>query len=343
MESVRSEISTTAATVSSLPPLLPSLLVGLFLLSTISSIGVVAQAAQTDDGEDDPADLADSPETESGAVVAAFVMELEGQSGNNSEAVFAPHIVELFTATWCIPCRTAEQEVGELEVWWPAVLVLAQHSSTNSPDELATEQSAGLKDYYGIGGYPTLLIDGHWTLLGEEQSKDLQSLLTNLSDAGLVVSSPEFSLNWSRTGSTISADWSYVGGGNYSLDLLVVQDEVKWPNTIMAIDEIVTGGVTNRSMNGSAEFEISSAGSNTRLVAIIRVTGEPVTRTGSDTPVFGSLPNSWTPPPEVRSISGKAVFGITVVLVIVALVPMRHTLPVLWRKSGPPAAKIEEE
>jgi hypothetical protein len=234
--------------------------------------------------------------------------------------------------------------VDELEQWWPAVLVVAHHSSLESSDELATEQSAALKQHYGFDGYPTLLADGHWTLRGERQSLDLQNLLTNLSDDGLADETPEFNLSWQRVGSTVSATWNYSDGAAVlTLDLLVMHDEVEWPNTVVTLDGVVTGGGTNLSMNGSAEFEVNSTGGNPRLVAIIRVGGEPVTEVGTDTPFSGTLPNVWNPPVETRTISGKTVFLLTLALVLVAIIPMRHTLPVLWRKHPSSTPNAEEE
>ena len=309
------------------------LILTLFLMSAISPLAGVVESAQSEDDS----------EQSGGRVIAALVMPLGGQSGNSSEAVFAPHLVELHTATWCVPCRTAEREVGELGQWWPAVLAISHHSSVNSPDELATEQSAGLKEYYGFDGYPTLLVDGYWTLRGETQSVDLQDLLTNLSQTGLQDSAPELNLSWQRVGSGVSANWTYSADGAHTLDLLVVHDGVDWPNTAVTLDGIVTGGVTNLSMNGTAEFEVNSTGGNPRLVAIIRVAGEPVTEPGTETPFSGTLQNSWSPPSESRTLSGKTIFTITLVLVGLALIPMRHTLPVLWRKKTPISTTLEEE
>ena len=269
-------------------------------------------------------------------------------SGNSSDAVDAPHLVELHTATWCIPCRTAEAEVGELDTWWPAVETIALHSSLDSPDELATNVSSEVFHRYRLGGYPTIVVDGNWLLLGESQSRDLQSLLTNLTEDGRPVQgSGEVSYSWQVVGENFSISWNANTQMYVSIDFLLTQEAVPWPDTSVTLDHVVRGGLSNLSTEGSDSFQVNvSGGGDLTLTTILRIEGNASLVAGSDTPLTSGLPDAWEEPPVGRTLSPEFIAGLTLLILFLAMVPMRHTLPLLWqgeRKKRHDSAGFGEE
>lgn len=269
-------------------------------------------------------------------------------SGNSSQAVDAPHLVELHTATWCIPCRTAEAEVTELETWWPAVEIIALHSSLDSPDQLATNVSREVYDRYQLGGYPTIVVDGNWILMGENQATDLQSLLSNLTENDRPLQEAlTLDYDWVLDGENFSISWNSTSQYYATLDLIITQNEVPWPGTTVTLDNVVRGGLSNLSKVGNGAFNVNlTGGGDLTLTTILRIEGNATLQPGSEIPLTSGLPDSWTNSPSSQSLSPQFIAGFTIFLLIIAVIPMRHTLPVLWRKTTPnfhPIGADEEE
>lgn len=264
-------------------------------------------------------------------------------SGNSQAAIDAPHIVELHTATWCIPCRTAEAEVAKLETWWPAVETIALHSSLDSPDKLATNISSDVYHHYRLGGYPTIIVDGHWILMGETQSLDLQSLLGNLTENDRpVADGGDLTYSWQLVGENFTVQWNMTSELNITIDFLVTQRGVPWPGTVRTLDHVVRGGLSNLSSHGVETFGVNlSGGGDMTLTAVVRIAGNVSLAPGSDTPLYGGLPDTWSEPENARTLSPRVIAGLTIFLLLLAVIPMRHTLPLLWRRGSLPAAAVD--
>jgi thiol-disulfide isomerase/thioredoxin len=74
-------------------------------------------------------------------------------------------VCEDVTATWCTYCPGAAR--GFEELYWTAydsVVVIAYHSSGSDPFYNAS--SAARMSYYGVGGYPTAILDGNYQVVG---------------------------------------------------------------------------------------------------------------------------------------------------------------------------------
>ncbi len=276
-----------------------------------------------------------------GEVILVKSMQLQNGSGNSSTSHSAPHIIELYTATWCVPCRTAESEVEELNSWWPALEVVALHPSLESPDELATISSSEIYNRYQLEGYPTLLVDGHWILIGDKQSEDLQTLLTNLSEENLPINDANLTFNWYLEGLNLTLNWSIETSHEVVIDFLVSGDNVVWPGTSKNLDNVVIGGLTNQSRVGSDSLFLDglSAGNNS-ITAIVRVAGIPELKPGSEKPVNSGLSDSWQEPIDVRTISPVSIAIFSLIILILAILPMRHTLPALFRSQTPSQMSI---
>ncbi len=280
----------------------------------------------------------DSEQPFPGEVILVLSMPLHNGSGNSSTAESAPHLIELHTATWCFPCRSVELEVEELDAWWPALEVVALHPSLESPDELATNCSSEVYNHYQIGGYPTLVIDGHWTLMGDKQALDLQSLLTNLSGENLPTNGGAIlTFDWYLQDQELSLNWSSSSSHDVTIDFLVTGDDVVWPNSSKRLDHVVRGGLTNQSDVGVDSIILDGVlEDNLSLTAVVRIAGTPELEPGSERPLNSGLSDTWQPPIGVRSISPQVIAIFTALILILAIVPMWHTVPVLFRKQIPP-------
>jgi len=306
-----------------LPILLAAMLI---LLSSIISVGSVTTPVLAG---------SQSVDLTPGEVVMVMSMPIYDGTGNSSNAEHSPHLVELHTATWCAPCRVAEDEVEELETWWPDVKTISLHPSLDSPDELATSVSSDVYQKYRLSGYPSIIVDGHWSLLGDKQVIDLQSLLSNLSGNNLPIQGvANLDFSWQMAGDNVTINWNLTSQSDVIVDFLITQDEVVWPGTTQTIDKVVRSGLTNLSGENEQTFSINRTGAGTlSLSAIVRVSGEVNLEAGSEIPLFGGLPDTWSEPESVRSLSPKFIAVFSILIFILALIPMRHTVPVLFRKQ----------
>ena len=272
-----------------------------------------------------------------GEVILVLSMPLHNGTGNSSTADSPPHLIELHTATWCVPCRSAESEVEDLEDWWPALEVVALHPSLGSPDELVTNCSSEVYNHYQLGGYPTLVIDGHWTLMGDKQAADLQPLLNNLSVDNLPRQGwATLTFDWQFQDENLTLNWSLSSSHDVILDFLVTGDDVVWPSTSKRLDNVVRGGLTDQSHVGTESVTLDEVlEENLSITAIVRIAGTPELESGSETPLNSGLPDSWLEPIEARSVSPKVIAMFSVLILILAIVPMRHTVPVLFRRQIP--------
>ena len=272
-----------------------------------------------------------------GEVILVLSMPLHNGTGNSSTADSPPHLIELYTATWCVPCRSAESEVEDLEDWWPALEVVALHPSLGSPDELVTNCSSEVYNHYQLGGYPTLVIDGHWTLIGDKQAADLQPLLNNLSGDNLPrQGGATLTFDWQFQDENLTLNWSLSTSHDVILDFLVTGDGVVWPSTSVRLDNVVRGGLTNQSNVGTESLTFDEVlEENLSITAIVRIAGTPELESGSETPINSGLSDSWLEPIEARSVSPKVIAMFSVLILILAIVPMRHTVPVLFRRQIP--------
>ncbi len=316
---------------------LPILLVAmLILLSSIISVGSVTTTA-----------LASSQSVSfvPGEVIMVMSMPIYDGSGNSSNAEHSPHLVELHTATWCAPCRVAEDEVEELETWWPGVKTIAFHPSLDSPDELSTSVSSEVYEKYNLSGYPSIIVDGHWSLLGDKQVTDLQSLLSNLSGNNLPrQGSTNLEFTWQMADDNVTINWNLTSQENVKVDFIISQDEVLWPGTVLTIDKVVRSGLTNLTGENEQTFSVNQTGAgNLSLTAIVRVSGEVTLEAGSEIPLFGELADTWDEPESVRSLSPKFIAVFSILIFILALIPMRHTVPVLFRKQQAPSQSHDGE
>lgn len=74
-------------------------------------------------------------------------------------------VIEDVTATWCTYCPGAARGAEELKFRaFDSVVVIAYHASSSDP--FYTSTAAARMSYYGISGYPTVVLDGSYRVVG---------------------------------------------------------------------------------------------------------------------------------------------------------------------------------
>ena len=309
----------------------------LYLVLLLAALLILPSSIVADPVEVDDSLGLDSP----GRIVDAVVLDINGTEGNGENFRRSPLVIELHTATWCDPCRPAEVELNELLNVWPNLIALHHHSSTFDP--LSIEASNQTKISQHVLGYPTLVIDGRWSLNGSNQSQDLFDLVAEITSEGGTRSSAPSDIiigNWSINNTLISVDIN-ISSPTLQVDVFYVVDGVNHAPLGLLSDVVVAGKVdvnvnstVNISLNGS---RISSTGDNGQLVVVVRNPGEVKLVSGSDRMLYDGFqlsPNN-SPP---RSLFDEITWLEWLILLggVAALLPaLQHTFPLLWsrRKS----------
>jgi len=98
-------------------------------------------------------------------------------------------VCEDVTATWCQYCPGAAR--GFEELYWSAydsVVVIAYHSSGSDP--FYNTPSATRMSYYGVGGYPTVILDGSNQIVGALHTGTMYPTYRNYFDLRKTTPSP---------------------------------------------------------------------------------------------------------------------------------------------------------
>ena len=273
-----------------------------------------------------------------GRIVDAVVLDINGTEGDGDNSRRAPLVIELHTATWCSPCRQAEVELNELLNVWPNLIALHHHSS--ELDSLSIEVSNQTKFKQGVLGYPTIVIDGRWSLNGSNQSQDLFELVAELTSEGGARASVSSDLrieNWSVSEGMISVNLN-VSDPTLEVDVFYVIDGVNYAALGLLSDVVVAGQVNVEvnstvmiSLNGSRASSIGDPG---QLVVVARNPGNTSLVSGSDRPLNGgflSAPVDASP----TTLFEESRWLVWLILLggVAALLPaLQHTLPLLWSK-----------
>jgi hypothetical protein len=143
--------------------------------------------------------------------------------------------------------------------------------------------------------------------------------------------------DWQLQDDNLTLNWSLSSSYDIILDFLVTGDDVIWPNTSVHLDNVVRGGLTNQSNVGTESVTFDEVlEENLSITAIVRIAGTPELEPGSETPLNSGLSDSWQEPIEERSVSPIVIAIFSALILILAIVPMRHTVPVLFRSQIPP-------
>lgn len=98
-------------------------------------------------------------------------------------------VIEDVTATWCTYCPGAARGCEELKFRaFDSVVVIAYHSSASDP--FYTPTAAARKTYYGVSGYPTVVLDGSNQVVGGLHTGTMYPTYRQYFDYRMTIPSP---------------------------------------------------------------------------------------------------------------------------------------------------------
>jgi hypothetical protein len=248
-----------------------------------------------------------------GYIVDVIVIDL--QCEENQTCVSRPsNIVEYFGADWCTECPEVEAQLNETSD--QSALILS-HRPSSSDDFWLQESRDRFLSVYGLWGYPTLTIDGHYILAGPTQSRELNELLVES------ISNYSGITNASLDNNTLTIEGSFDG---QVIDVWTVASTSKLTNKVT--------NHTNLSETNLVDVD------GEKLVIVISQPGFITLAPGSSMPANDYIPEGGFEEIDEKgdSVKGSTVIIITVLLMIITL-PATYQLVQVIR--SPPS--IEEE
>ena len=248
-----------------------------------------------------------------GYIVDVIVIDL--QCEENQTCVSRPsNIVEYFGADWCTECPEVENQLNETSN--QSALILSHRPSSSDAIWLQESRDRFLA-VYGLWGYPTLIIDGHYILAGPTQSRELDGLLFE----------------------SIS---NYSGITNVTLDNETLTVEGMFDGQIIDVWTVAsTSKLTNKVINHTNLSETNLVDiDGEKLVVVISQPGFIDLVPGSSMPANDYIPEGGLDEMDEdrSSVKGSTVIIITVLLMIITLPATYQLLQVI---RSPPV--LEEE
>ena len=234
-----------------------------------------------------------------GYVADVVVIDLNCEE--NQTCVSRPsHIVEYFGADWCDECPKVEEQLRNMT---DDSVITVSHRPSTSDDFWLQESKDRFLEVYGLWGYPSVAVDGHYILAGPTQARELDTLISDYDSnySGIT--------NVSLTGDNISI------GGNFTNMTVDI-----W--TISA-NQSKTNLVTNHT-NYSSTQTVDIEGD--LLVIVLSKPGYIALASGSSMPA-----NDYIPDGGIDSIGteGDAISGTTIV--IITLLLLMISLPATYQ------------
>jgi hypothetical protein len=248
-----------------------------------------------------------------GYIVDVIVIDL--QCEENQTCVSRPsNLVEYFGADWCTECPEVEKQLNETSN--QSALILS-HRPSSSDDFWLQESRDRFLGVYGLWGYPTLIIDGHYILAGPTQSRELDGLLFES------ISNYSGITNVTLDNETLTVEGMFDG---QIFDVWTVSSTSKLTNKVI--------NHTNLSENNLVDID------GEKLVIVISQPGFIGLVPGSSMPANDYIPEGGLDEMDENrsSVKGSTVIIITVLLMIITLPATYQLLQVI---RSPPV--LEEE
>lgn len=234
-----------------------------------------------------------------GYIVDVVVIDL--QCNENQTCISQPsNIVEYFGADWCDECPEVEQQLRDFSN--QSALIISHRPSSSDDFWLQASRDRWL-DVYGLWGFPTLTIDGHYILAGPTQSRELNTLVSDS------VSNYSGISNLTLDGNNLTLS------GN--LEGLVID---AW--TVNSTDNLTNMAINHTNLNESNIVDIDGD----KIVVIVSQPGFIKLVSGSSIPA-----NDYSPDGDLEQLgeNGSQVKGSTIIIITVLL--MIITLPATFQ------------
>ena len=229
-----------------------------------------------------------------GYVADVIVVDLNCEE--NQTCVSRPsHIVEYFGADWCDECPKVEEQLRNMT---DDSVVTISHRPSTSDDFWLQESKDRFLEVYGLWGYPTVAVDGHYILAGPTQARELDTLIS------------DYDSNYSGITNVSLTEDNITLGGNFTNMTVDI-----W--TINA-NETTTNLVTNHT-NYSSTQTVDVEGDF--LVIVLSKPGYIALASGSSMPANDYIPDGGidTIGKDGNSISGTTIVIITLLLLMISL------------------------
>ena len=248
-----------------------------------------------------------------GYIVDVIVVDLE--CDENETCVSRPNnIVEYYGADWCLECPEVEEQLNKSTY---NETVIISHRPSTSDDFWLQESRDRFLEVYGLWGYPTLAIDGHYILAGPTQSRELDSLLSDSISNYTGVS------NVSLNNNTLTVEGEFEG---LTVDVWTVYSEGNLTN--------IAKSHTNLSESNNVSID------GEKLVIVVSNPGYIALVSGSSIPANDYVPDVGldTTDEDADSVKGSTIVIITLLLLIISM-PATLQLVQIMRNND----ELEEE
>ena len=229
-----------------------------------------------------------------GYVADVIVVDLNCEE--NQTCVSRPsHIVEYFGADWCDECPKVEEQLRNMT---DDSVVTISHRPSTSDDFWLQESKDRFLEVYGLWGYPSVAVDGHYILAGPTQARELDTLISG------------YDSNYSGITNVSLTEDNITLGGNFTNMTVDI-----W--TINA-NKTTTNLVTNHT-NYSSTQTVDVEGDF--LVIVLSKPGYIALASGSSMPANDYIPDGGidTIGKDGNSISGTTIVIITLLLLMISL------------------------
>lgn len=244
-----------------------------------------------------------------GYVADVIVVDLNCEE--NQTCVHRPdHMVGYYGADSCEHCPEVEAQLRNIT---DESIIVLSHRPQESDDFWLEASRDRFLEVYGLWGYPSIAVDGHYFFAGPTQSRELNTLVSEYDSNYSGISS--VNLN----GSNISIEGNFT---NMTVDVWTITNGDKIPNL-----------VTNHT-NYSASNTVDVNGD--KLVIVLSRPGFIALLSGSSLPANDYNPDGGIDSigTEQDSISGTTIVIITILLMMISL-PATYQLFQVMRTPPP--------
>ena len=229
-----------------------------------------------------------------GYIVDVIVVDLE--CDENQTCVSRPsNVVEYFGADWCTECPEVEEQLHQSS---SNDTVIVSHRPSTTDDFWLQESRDRFLGVYGLWGYPTLAIDGHYILAGPTQSRELGTLLSE-------------------------SNSNYTGVTNVSLNNGTLDIEGNFSDLIVDVWTVYSNdNLTNIASAHSNLSEINNVSTDgEKLVIIVSNPGYIALVSGSSLPANDYIPDGGLDKigEDGDSVQGSTIIIITLLLLIISM------------------------
>lgn len=244
-----------------------------------------------------------------GYVADVIVVDLNCEE--NQTCVNRPdHMVGYYGADSCEHCPEVEAQLRNIT---DESMIVLSHRPQESDDFWLEASRNRFLEVYGLWGYPSIAVDGHYFFAGPTQSRELNTLVSEYDSNYSGISS--VALN----GSNISIEGNFT---NMTVDVWTITDDEKIPN-------LVTNH-TNYSESNTVDVN------GDKLVIVLSRPGFIALLSGSSLPANDYNPDGGIDSigTEQDSISGTTIVIITILLMMISL-PATYQLFQVMRMPPP--------